>query len=477
MLVTSDPVPVPFDIEEFWDDLLVDISHKRVIPVVGAELLTITENGQAAPLYRRVAERLLQKYSLSSSALPGGEVLRPGHELNDAVCALAATERRIKDLYPRIAAILDELLLGEKEVLEPLRQIASILDFSLFVTTTPDNLLVRALNAVRFDGTDLTHEIRYAPNLPIDQSKDIPETLLPQYNAVFYLFGKADDRYYAIHDEDALEFSYTLPNKGPERMYAKLRSSDLLLIGCSFYDWLSRFFIRISNSVRLSLDRDKREFLVGEETAGDRSLIGFLKRFSHDSRCYPGDARAFVAELYRRWSALPHAANMSLLKGPQPRLAEPGLLSGSIFVSYAHEDIAAARTLFDDLQKIGGEVAWIDKTELKPGDIWEGQIVGAIQRCHIFLPLLSATTELRDEGYFMREWKRAAARYEGMMSRKFIFPIVIDGDYTGDMGQYRQVPEVFKTFQYSHAPAGHLNDVLRDAITEQIRILRRPKIV
>jgi hypothetical protein len=473
--MATDPAPVLSNTDDFWEDLLAYVAHKRVIPVVGAELLTITENGQEVPLYRAVADRLLNKYNLSLDKLAGKEVLRPHHELNDAVCALAANGYHVRDLYRPVSSILDNLLTEHKEAQEPLRELASIRDFDLFVTTTPDGLLAQALNAARFDGADLTHEIRYAPNLPFDPKNDIPETRSTQYIAVFYLFGKADvGPFYAIHDEDALEFPYTVPSKGPERMFAELRGRNLLMIGCAFYDWLSRFFIRISNSMRLSVDRDKKEFLVGEETAGNQNLTVFLKRFSHDSHCYPGDARAFVTELYRRWNALPRTASIPVVQ-PQPGGPDPGLVSGSVFISYAHEDIVAARTLFTDLQKIGNDVAWFDKSDLKPGDIWENQITGAIEHCRVFLPLLSATTELRDEGYFKREWKRAAARYEGIIGPKFIFPIVVDPDYTGDMGRYQRVPAAFKEFQFDHAPSGHMSDALKEELTRQLRMFRRPR--
>jgi TIR domain len=476
--VASNPTPVQSNTEEFWEDLLAYIRSKRVIPVIGAELLTIVDNGQRAPLYRVVAERLLKKYGFSTSILPSGEVLREHHELNDAVCALASTGRRIKDLYPRILDILNNVLGEQKEIPQPLQEIASIRDFDLFITTTPDNLLVQALNAERFSGTDLVHEIEYAPNLPLDRERDIPESRLPSYAAVFYLFGKADvGPFYAIHDEDALEFPYMLLSKGPERMFHELQNRHLLLIGCSFYDWLSRFFIRLSNSVRLSVDRDKQEFLVGEETAGDANLTIFLKRFSHDSHCYPGDASAFVTELHRRWSALPRPASVLFLPQKEAAAPEPGILSGSVFLSYAHEDVVAARTLFTDLQAIGSDVAWFDKTQLKPGDIWDSQITGAIDRCRVFLPLLSASSEERDEGYFEREWNRAADRCKGMIGRKFIFPIVIDADYADDMTRYNRVPDIFKTLQYNHAPCGHMSDVLKEELTRQLRVLRRAKAI
>lgn len=457
------------DIEEFWEDLLTFIRKRRVIPVVGAELLTVVKDGREVPLYRLVAERLLSKHGLSVTP---GEMA--GHEVNEAVCALAASGRRIKDLYPRIYEILNETLTQYATAPGSLRDLAGIRDFDLFVTTTPDNLLVQAINAVRYNGADLCHEIEYAPNLPADRQSDIPEQPGNQYSAVFYLFGKADVApFYAIHDEDALEFPYMLPSKGPECIFSHLRERNLLLIGCTFYDWLSRFFIRLSNSVRLSGDRVKREYLVGEETTGDKSLTVFLRRFSQDSRFYPGDARSFVAELCRRWQALPGNQPSA-----QPGVADApraGVLSGNIFLSYAHEDIVAARTLFNDLREIGGEVAWFDKSELKPGDIWDTQIRGAIEHCRLFLPLLSVATEQRDEGYFKREWKRAADRYEGIIGRKFIFPIVVDAEYGGDASSFMLVPDVFKSLQYGHAPAGRMSDALKSELTIQIRTLAKPR--
>lgn len=205
------PQQVQFDAEEFWDDLLAFIDDGRVIPVVGAELLTIEKDGTSIPLYRAVAERLLNKYKLSAATLPGGAILRDHHELNDAVTALAAGGKRVKDLYRPIDDILQQLLASQAEPLPALRELASIRQFDLFVTTTPDDLLARALDAVRFDSTAQTDHIEYAPSLPTDRRRDIPELPSSNYTAVFYLFGKADvSPFYAIHDEDALEFTYTL---------------------------------------------------------------------------------------------------------------------------------------------------------------------------------------------------------------------------------------------------------------------------
>jgi len=300
-----------------------------------------------------------------------------------------------------------------------------------------------------------------------------------KYAAVLYPFGKSDvSPFYAIHDEDFLEFAYTMQaGNGPERMFSQLRSRNLLMIGCNFADWLSRFFLRLSNSERLSSDqRNKKEFFVGREIAEDRDFTVFLERFSQDSRYYPVDARTFVAELHQRWSQ----RNPALGAAPDPVTDQPaksaeGSSPGAIFISYSSDDVGAARRLFADLQDLGGDVAWFDKTDLKPGDDWNQRLRSAVQRCGLFLPLLSANTERRMEGYFRLEWGEAAERSKRIQGRKFIFPIVIDPDYTGGMKRYALVPDAFRALQYCHAPSGQISEDLKAELREQLRDLRRPR--
>ena len=464
--------PSRFDAEEFWDDLLAFVEEGRVLPVVGPELLTVDDGTRTVPLYRVVAERLLAKYGLSPSSLPADAGLRAHHELNDAVCTLAAAGRRIRDLYRPVNDILQKVL-AEQPVLVPLRELTSIRHFDLFATTTPDALLAQALDAVRFDGARGTEEIEYAPKLPTDRRRDIPEVPSSQYAAVFYLFGKADvSPFYAIHDEDMLEFSYTLQaGNGPERMFSQLRSRNLLFIGCAFSDWLSRFFLRLSNLERLSSDqRTKKEFLAGEVTSADHNFTMFLERFSQDTRCYPVDARTFVGELHRRWTERNPTLIVDTSKPPPP----PGPdLTGTIFISYASDDIAAARQLFTDLQEIGGDVAWFDKRDIKPGQNWDQLLRSAVQKCSLFLPLLSATTESRTDGYFRLEWNDAAERSRKIQGRQFLFPTVIDPEYHGAAERYALVPEGFKSIQYAHAPGGRMSEELKAVLRDELRNVRR----
>jgi hypothetical protein len=466
--------PPRFDPEEFWADLLAFIEAGRVIPVVGAELLEIEDGGRMRPLYRIAAERLLSKYKLSSSEI----VLRDGRELNDAVCALVADGRmRVKDLYRPVYDILRQLLASQASLPSALRELAAIRHFDLFATTTPDDLLARAVDAVRHGGAAQTEQIAYAPGLPASLRRDIPEPRPSNYSAVFYLFGKAEaSPLFAIHDEDALEFAYTLQNTlqngvPPMRMFSELRSRHLLLIGCNLADWLSRLFLRLSNEKRLSSDdRPKREFLIERATPEERDLTVFLDRFSRDSRWYSMAPSEFVTELSRRWS------ERNPLQPRTPGESPPAeSVTGGIFISYASQDIGAAKRLFTQLQN-EGDVVWLDKSALKPGDDWERQIKGAVARCDIFVPLLSATTESRTEGYFRLEWREAEERARRMQGRKFIFPTVIDSSFDG-MSAYALVPEAFRTFQYAHAPAGQMPEALRGEISTELRRLQQRRRV
>jgi hypothetical protein len=475
--------------EEFWDDLLAFIEERRVIPVVGPELLTVHDQGREVGLYRLLAERLLawkglQPADETSQDDSGAKILlRPHHELNDAVCALLAhpdpsTNKpiRIPNLYRPINDILNSILGPDPVIPESLRTLARIPHFDLFITTTIDDLLLRAINCEATGTLAPAAQVAYSPSMPKEDFQDIPEVRPTNCRAVFNLFGRSSSSaFHAIHDEDTLEYIHCLQTGNgsvPERMLAEVRKRHLLLIGCNFADWFSRFFIRVSNSFRLSSGDRKREFLIGAEATSDRSLTLFLESFSNNTRLYPGDARSFVDELARRWHER-HPPPIAAETAPKPIEPKP-VGSIEIFISYSRTDLAAAKVLNDELTVLGAGVIWFDKNAILPGDIWERQISAAIKRCDLFLPVISTTTEGRDEGYFRLEWKMAAERSAMIEGRPFLIPVVTDTDYSDDPGRYHLVPEKFPKSHFGHASGGHLSDSLKTSIINSIReILRR----
>ncbi len=125
------------------------------------------------------------------------------------------------------------------------------------------------------------------------------------------------------------------------------------------------------------------------------------------------------------------------------------------------------------MSSIGAGVIWLDKTKLHPGDEWEREINAALKRCDLFLPLLSANTEGRTDGYFHREWSIAEERRRQVLGRRFIIPIVVDPAYTGNANDYNLIPDGFSALQFGHAPGGRMNDELRGIMIEALRGLRK----
>jgi TolB-like protein/lipoprotein NlpI len=124
--------------------------------------------------------------------------------------------------------------------------------------------------------------------------------------------------------------------------------------------------------------------------------------------------------------------------------------SKAVFLSYASQDLEAARHICDALQSAGVEV-WLDQSELRGGDAWDRQIRKNIHDCALFVPIISSTTQQRLEGYFRREWKLAADRTHDMADGKpFLVPVVIDDTKDQDA----EVPESFRAVQWTRLSRG-----------------------
>jgi len=128
----------------------------------------------------------------------------------------------------------------------------------------------------------------------------------------------------------------------------------------------------------------------------------------------------------------------------------------TVFLSYASADREAARVLRDALPTFGLEV-WYDESDLGGGEIWDQKIRKQIRECDYFMPLISAQTEARHEGYFRREWRLAVERTLDMADdHAFLLPVVIDD--TSQAGA--RVPEKFLSIQWVRAPGGQPNAAL-----------------
>jgi len=100
-----------------------------------------------------------------------------------------------------------------------------------------------------------------------------------------------------------------------------------------------------------------------------------------------------------------------------------------------------------------GVKTWFDLERLESGDDYDRKIQRNIARCSFFLPIVSANTERRLEGYFRREWSYAIDRARNIAEGAlFILPVCVDDTDGGKA----QVPDRFKTVHFTRLPGGEL---------------------
>jgi hypothetical protein len=444
----SGALPVPalqttFD-DDAWEDLLNFIEERRVIPIVGPELVSVATDAGPRLLYEWAAEKLAVRLNVDTSELP-----RP-LTLNDVVCWFLSSRGRREEAYTRLRTILRE---ASFEPPPTLRRLAQITDFNLFVTTTFDSLLEQAINLERFGGQAATDVLAYAPNRVVDLPAERDQLQRP---VVYHLLGRLSaSPTYVISDEDLLEFICALQSEHltPEKLFHELEHSHLLVIGSSFNNWLARLFLRMTKRHRLSDPRDVGEVLADSHSRHDERLMSFLQQVSVRTRVYAG-AEPFVDELHRRWSARQKPVAVTAGVQPQRFLApDREMPDNAVFVSYAREDLAAVQELRAGLLAAGVNV-WFDLDRLEAGDDYDRKIRGNIGRCSYFIPVLSATTERRLEAYFRREWSYAIDRSRNMADGAlFILPVYIDDTDPA----VAHVPEKFKALHCTRLPGGRVS--------------------
>ena len=120
-------------------------------------------------------------------------------------------------------------------------------------------------------------------------------------------------------------------------------------------------------------------------------------------------------------------------------------MTQAIFQSYASQDAEAARRICEALRAACLEV-WFDQSELRGGDAWDASIRKQIKECALFVPIISASTDARPEGYFRLEWKLAVDRSHLMADdQTFFVPVILDNTPEPSA----RVPEKFRERQWT----------------------------
>ena len=430
--------------EHHWDMLLDYIGQGRVVPVLGPEVLVAKDNGKEVPFYQYVTKRLAHYLEMPEIE---------GETLDDFLARFLTGNNTMKMARTCVNKVLKEL----EDTKQPaLMKLASINAFRLFLTTTPDSLLAKAMATVDsepdvyFFSTNFSHRI------------DLPDkNLLGKQRYVYHLYGKAAPCFeYAISEDERLTFSckWMDSQSKPKNLLDYLANKYLLILGCGYENWQARFFLfGLKGTGLFSNIWDASSLLADSHTKSDLQLDRFLSRCKGNIY-YEGGAIDFVDELAKRLSATPIS--------PPVEIETDDYEEGSIFISYASEDRDVALQIKKQLEKYNLPV-WMDKFELESGDPYEVKIANNIKKSSLFLPILSETTaQTVEPRYFRKEWN-IAADAALMRSPKipFIHPIAIDTVKPCDNS-----PDYINKLHWIHAPNGVLSesdvDHLVDLITK-----------
>src|ERR1700722_7007644 len=431
--------------EDFWEDLLDFIEQGKVIPVIGEHAVTYGDRNEA--LYPWLARELANRLNVSAARLAATPTL---HEVAREHL-LAGGERNA--IYTRLSRILREKcpLPGSA-----LYDLAGIGAFNLYLTTTFDPLLERALNLVRFGGAESTRTQAFFPGAA---NKDLPVRRAELAGVtVYHVLGKASVAAgeFVAWEEDLLDFLCELPRHLStdvmKHLGNDLKSHALLLLGLNFSDWLTRLFLRVSRQDPLSRVSLASWLADGPPGAMAQSMGMFFGGVSRSIKVIECDPAAFASELARRWQER------------HPRPVSPDGFDGAtgtrglVFLSYAREDEVAARALAEGLKGHGCEV-YFDRERLGAGINFHFQLEDQVRKhCGLFLSVISPTTESAlGDNYFRRERYWASKRAEGYSDAErgeFYLPVLI---HPAPPASIRQEPRIFSGCQWNHLPGGTLS--------------------
>jgi hypothetical protein len=426
-----------------------------VIPIVGQDLLTVRLDGQETLFYPLLARRLAERLDISGADLP------PGGELHEVARRYLATSSDVQDIYRQLRAIFREL--EPMAVPTPLARLARIPQFKLYVTTSFDFLMERAINEARFDAQRQTLVFSYAPNDKQDLPREFDRVQRP---SVYHLMGRfsSTPHSYAVTQEDTLRFIQSLQAKtedSPNLLFDKLKNGHLLIIGSRVADWISSFFIKTASGGRqIEVPTD---FFPGVDPIANAGSVLFLQRLSGATRVYRGrGAVAFVEELYRRVHERPGA------DAQRPPASARALRSGAVFLSFVESDRSVAESIRESLDRAGVDVvAEVDDTPLN--DVWEKKLRSFISDCSLFIPVISRRCLAAQRRFFREDWVEAILEASKTIpSGRFILPVVIDDTSLEEPA----LPEELGEHDWNQLPGGRTTPTFVETVVQLQRSYR-----
>lgn len=368
--------------ERDWENLLWNVRRGRAVLFTGPDL-DASAHGPTAELIRHLGDLLRDE---GRSVLGQGLSAVAQQLEDDPRFGRSDLEREVARFHDRARSALAESVQA---------RIAS-LPFSLIVTSDHGPQLAAALRAAGKRVEVGRYHFRGA-NPPVAFAND------PAAPLVYHLHGVSDEPpSLVLTERDLLELLERILAQRPglpDAVAAHLQKRDttFLFLGVG----LRQQYVRVLLHA-LRINHDDRSLAVEEGGPGSgRSDDTVLFYERGKIGLYDTPVADFVDELRRRFEA----------SGGVVESAPAGATTARprVFISYASEDAARARRLFEGLEQAGFDT-WLDKARLEGGDRWDSTIEGEIERSDYVLVLQSRALAAKIDSYVNAEIRLALKR-------------------------------------------------------------------
>lgn len=376
--------------EPLWDTLIQNIIDGKVIPVIGADLLTDEKDNP----HKVIIDFLANGFHVESKPNSFSELVYDPNYKKD---------NKKDTIYYFVNTFLQKVGFNPSV---RLKRLLEIRQFPFVITTSFIPVVEQTMKEI---WKDELRVMRFNNNPT--ENDDIKNSTDLRKPTVYYMFGKAGEgaHKYVLTDTDMLDYvSSWLSNDNkarPKVLCNELKEKYLLMLGNNYSNWLFRF---IWYSMRKS---DLKQGMLAYDTL-DEALLNFLERaetFTKQNTSYVIDH--IITRLEKK-----------LKENEETKFNKPEE-NMDVFISYSRSDSEIADKLYDTLTEQGKRV-WYDKKNLTEGGNFMDEIKKAIRTAKYFVPILSEniTKEKGESHVYRNEWD-VAIDVAVSMGRTYIIPL------------------------------------------------------
>jgi len=420
--------------ERHWTSLVTSLRHGQCVLMLGPEVSAAPAETDGAAIVSRnhesFAETLMQRLA--------DELEEDGRRvIGDSIAAVAQQYEDASGFGTNALRALAEKFYNSGALApSALHRGLASLPFGLIVTTSHDDLMLRAL---KDEGKS---PLAYRYHLRGDR-RDNPEFVLSGSAStpiVYHLFGTArEPGSLVLSENDLLDFLIAIVSERPPLPNSLSRAlkrsgQSFLFVGFGISQWYLRVLMKVlvrSLELHRTASTIAAESLRGLTESDRERTILFYQRGTR-IEVEDADVSEFLTELAQRLAAEGGVVAEPPPLGPRPR----------VFISYAREDGALASRLFEGLDRSRFE-PWLDQDALIGGENWDQRIRDELAAADYTLVLYTPALCRKTDSYVNREIALARNRALGVRG-SFLIPLRtadIDAEErVAELSEYQEMP-------------------------------------